>query len=79
MSKVLQVRGLPEASHATLARAAAREGMSLTAYARAQLEEAARRIESTERNEAIIEASRTAFTGTVTRDQILRAKDQGRR
>jgi hypothetical protein len=53
--------------------------MSLTAYARAQLEEAARRIESTERNEAIIEASRTAFTGTVTRDQILRAKDQGRR
>jgi plasmid stability protein len=79
MTKVLQVRGLPDASHATLARAAAREGMSLTAYARAQLEEAAHRIESTERNEATIEATRAAFSGHVTREQILRAKDLGRR
>lgn len=79
MSKVLQIRDLPDDLHASLTRAAARHGMSLTAYARKELEKAVRLDESMEHNRAVIEASQDTMTSVVTREQILDAIADGRR
>ena len=78
MSKVIQIRDVPEDVHAVLTRAAASRGLSLTRYLVTQLDELARREEATERNAAVIRTVQQRLTSHPDRSSILAVLDEAR-
>lgn len=63
MSKVIQVRGVPDDVHAKLVEAADAAGMSLTGFLNRQLERVAREADSVRHNRELIAALRVEWPG----------------
>lgn len=79
MPKVIQIRDVPDDVRDALAEAAREEGMSLTSYVRRELEQIAGRRQRLQHNAAVLRATRQDLGGTVDRQSILAALDEGRR
>lgn len=79
MTKVIQIRDVPDATHQALAAAAADRGMSLTGYLRQEMESLARRAATVEHNTAVLRRAQRATRSRVERQDILDALDDGRR
>lgn len=78
MSKVIQIRDVPDDVHDALADAAAAEGLSLTRYMRRELEHLAGRAQAVHANAAVIRQIQAKVRGHVDRDTILTALREGR-
>lgn len=78
MSKVLQIRGVPDDVHAALVAAAEAEKLSLTRFALRELTRVARRHRVAEENAAVIADTRARVRGRVSRHEILAALQEGR-
>lgn len=78
MTKVIQIRDVPDDVRDALAAAASSEGLSLTGYVRRELETVARRTQRAQENAATVEETRARVRGAVDRDAILSALDDGR-
>lgn len=78
MSKVIQVRGVPDDVRDALAAAAAAEGLSLTGYVRRELEHLARRNDRVEANAAVLHRTQARIGAPAGRDTILEALHEGR-
>lgn len=79
MSKVIQIRGVPEQVRDALAEAAQAQGLSLTAYVRRELEHLAKRARGVRDNAAVIRQTQASVDGGVDRDMILSTLHEGRR
>lgn len=78
MSKVIQIRDVPDAVRDALAEAAQAQGLSLTGYVRRELEHLAKRPQVTRDNAAVIRQTQTEVAGRVDRRAILAALHDGR-
>jgi len=78
MSKVIQIRDVPDAVRDALAEAAQAQGLSLTGYVRRELEHLAKRPQVTRDNAAVIRKTQTEVAGRVDRRTILSALHEGR-
>jgi hypothetical protein len=78
MTKVIQIRDVPDDVRDALAEAASSEGLSLTGYVRRELEIVARRTQRARENTATVEATKKRVRGAVDRDAIIAALDDGR-
>lgn len=78
MSKVIQIRDVPEDVRDALAEAAAAQGLSLSGYVRRELAHLARRPQVTRDNGAVIRQTQAEVAGRVDRDMILSALHEGR-
>lgn len=73
MSRVIQIRDVPDDLHEALRAAARERGQSLAKFALVELEQAARRSRSVRRNAEVIRRTQAAIGGGVSRDEILAA------
>lgn len=78
MSKVVQIRNVPEEVHTALSAAAAAQGLSLTGYLVRELTSIAARAQTATENAAAIRRTQDAVRGHVDRATILAALDEGR-
>ncbi|MBA3309849.1 MAG: hypothetical protein H0U28_07280 [Nocardioidaceae bacterium] len=78
MSKVIQIRGVPDQVRDALAEAAQAQGLSLTAYVRRELEHLAKRAETVRANAALIRQTQAGVGSPVDRDMILSTLHEGR-
>jgi uncharacterized protein (DUF1778 family) len=78
MSRVIQIRDVPDDVHDALANAAAAQGLSLTRYMLRELEHLARRAEAVRSNAVVIRQTQATVRGHVDRDTILTALHEGR-
>ncbi len=78
MSRVIQIRDVPDDVHDALADAAATQGLSLTRYVRRELEQLAERAQIASDNAAVIRQTQAKVRGHVDRDTILDALHEGR-
>jgi len=78
MSRVLQVRGLPDDVHDALQREAAARGQSLTRFVLTELEQLAGRAEVTRANAAEIKRIQAEVGAPTGRAEILTAIREGR-
>ncbi|MBS45687.1 MAG: hypothetical protein CMH83_21440 [Nocardioides sp.] len=78
MSKVVQIRDVPDDVHTALVQAAKAEGLSLTRYALRELERAARRPAVTRHNADVIDRVRREVDVQVPRIDIVDALQEGR-
>lgn len=78
MSRVLQVRGLPDDVHDALRREAAARGQSLTRFVVTELEQVAERTAVTRANVAEVRRIQAAVGAQTTRVDILAAIQEGR-
>lgn len=78
VSKVIQIRDVPDDVRDALADAAQAEGLSLTAYVRRELEHVARRAQRVRANAAVVRQTQSQVGGRVDRDTILSALHEGR-
>jgi hypothetical protein len=78
MSKVIQIRDVPESVHDALAASARTQGLSLQRYLRRELEHIARRPDIARHNAAIVLQTQKAIRDRVDRGEILTALDEGR-
>ena len=78
MSRVIQIRGVPDDVHDALVDAAAAQGLSLTRYLVRELEHLARRAQMVDANAAVIRQTQAKVRGHVDRDTILTALHEGR-
>lgn len=78
MSKIIQIRDVPDAVRDALAEAAQAQGLSLTGYVRRELEHLANRPQVTRDNAAVIRQTQTEVDGRVDRRAILSALHEGR-
>jgi len=78
VSKVIQVRDVPNEVRDALAEAAEAEGMSLAGYVRRELEHLARRAQGVRANAALVRQTQDQVRGGVDRDAILAALHDGR-
>lgn len=78
MSKVIQIRDVPDDVHAALAEAADEQGLSLTRYVLRELENISVRARVVADNTAVIRRTQESVRGEVDRDTILAALDEGR-
>ena len=78
MSRVIQIRGVPDDVHDALVDAAAAQGLSLTRYLVRELEHLARRAQMVDANAAVIRQTQAKVRGRVDRDTILTALHEGR-
>ncbi|MGI9155240.1 MAG: FitA-like ribbon-helix-helix domain-containing protein [Marmoricola sp.] len=79
MSKIIQIRDVPDDVRDALAEAAEAHGLSLTRYLRRELEHLVKRPQVTRENAAVIRQTQAAVAGHVDRDMILSALHDGRR
>ena len=79
MTKVIQIRDVPDDVRDALAEAAAARGMSLSRYVRSELEELVRRAALTRANVAVIRQTQAGVGEKVDRATILAALHEGRR
>lgn len=78
MSKVIQIRDVPDEVHDALAEAAAVEGLSLTRYMLRELEHLARRAQIMQDNASIIRRTQSRVQGKPGRGTILSVLHEGR-
>lgn len=79
MSKVIQIRDVPDAVRDALAAAAREQGLSMTGYLRRELERLARRPDVIRHNSAVVLQTQKAVRAGVERKEILAVLDEGRR
>lgn len=78
MSKVMQIRDVPDEVHDALARAARAQGLSLTKYILRELEHLARRPQVVRENVATIRRTQQMVQGRPSREAILTVLHEGR-
>ncbi|MCB9391004.1 MAG: hypothetical protein H6512_16040 [Acidimicrobiia bacterium] len=78
MSKVIQIRDVPDDVHANLIAAAEADGLSLTRYLLRELGDVARRAQTVRDNSAVILETQHKVRGGVGRETILAALRDGR-
>lgn len=78
VSRVIQIRDVPDDVHEALVNAAEAHGLSLTRYMLRELEHLARRSEVVHANAAVIRQTQAAVRGHVDRATILAALHEGR-
>lgn len=78
MSRVIQVRDVPEDVHAALVDAAEAQGLSLTRFLLRELEHVAGRAQAVRANAAVVRETQARVGGRVDRDTILTALHEGR-
>lgn len=78
MTKVIQIRGVPDEVRDALAEAAREEGMSLTSYVRRELAQIAGRRRRVRENEAVVRLTQAQLGLRVDRAAILSALHEGR-
>lgn len=78
MSRVIQIRDVPDEVHDALAEAAQAQGLSLTRYMLREMEHLARRAQLVQQNAEVVRATQSKVRGKVDRDSILRALHEGR-
>ncbi len=78
MSKVIQIRDVPDEVRDALAEAAQAEGLSLAGYVRRELDHLARRAQRVRDNAAVIRQTQKQVQGGVDRKAILSALHEGR-
>jgi uncharacterized protein (DUF1778 family) len=78
VSRVIQIRDVPEDVHDALAEAAQAQGLSLTRYMLRELEHLAHRAQTVHHNAAVIRQTQAKVQGNVDRNTILAALHEGR-
>lgn len=78
MSKVMQIRDVPDEVHDALAQAARDQGLSLTKYILRELEHLARRPQVVRENAATIRRTQQKVKGRPSRETILAVLHEGR-
>ena len=78
MSRVIQIRDVPDDVHVALADAAEAQGLSLTRYMLRELEQLAKRAQAVQANAAVIRETQAKVRGRVDRDTILTALHEER-
>ena len=78
MSRVIQIRDVPDEVHDALTDAAGAQGLSLTKYMLRELEHLAKRAQVVRANAAVIRQTQAEVRGHVDRDTILGALREGR-
>jgi hypothetical protein len=78
MTRVIQIRDVPDDVHKALGKAAEAEKLSLNRYVLRELEHLARRAEVVELNARVITETRTRVRRRVARETILAALQEGR-
>lgn len=78
VSRVIQIRDVPDDVHDALREAAAARGLSLNKYMLRELEQLARRAQVVHDNAAIIRETQRRVRGGVDRSTILAALHEGR-
>lgn len=78
VSRVIQIRDVPDDVHDALTEAAEAQGLSLTRYMLRELEHLAKRAQAVETNAAVIRDTQAKVRGRVDRDTILAALHEGR-
>lgn len=78
VTRVIQVRDVPDDVHRTLSDAAAAAGMSLSRYALRELDQAARRAQVVRDNAAVVRATQAEVRGDISGKTILEVLREGR-
>ncbi len=78
MSKVIQIRDVPDEVRDALAEAAEAEGLSMTGYVRRELEHIAGRSRRTRQNATLVRQTQAAVGGEVDRETVLAVLHEGR-
>lgn len=78
MTRVIQIRDVPNQVHDALASAAEAQGLSLAKYLRRELEQLAKRVQIVQYNTAAIRETQAKVRGHVDREAILAALHEGR-
>lgn len=78
VSRVIQIRDVPDDVHGALTDAAAAQGLSLTRYVVRELEHLAKRAQTVHANAAVVRQTQAKVRGDVDRDTILTALHEGR-
>ena len=78
VSRVIQIRDVPDDVHEELRAAAEARGQSLTRYALAALEDAVRRQRSVARNAEVVRRAKAEIGAHVSRETILEALREAR-
>lgn len=78
MSRVIQIRDVPDDVHEALVGAAEARGLSLTRYMLRELEHLARQAQAVRDNAAVIRETQARVGGRVAREPVLTALHQGR-
>ena len=78
MSKVIQVREVPDDVHDALSAAAKDQGVSLTRYLQRELAHVARRATVVAANAEVVRETQAEVRGTTDRNTILRVLHEGR-
>jgi hypothetical protein len=78
VSRVIQIRDVPDEVHESLSESARAAGLSLNRYVLGELEHLARRSEVAAGNAEVIRRTRARVTSRVARETILTALHQGR-
>ncbi len=78
MSRVIQIRDVPDDVHDALANAAEAQGLSLTRYMLRELDHLAKRFHAVRDNAAVIRHTQAEVRGRVDREAILAALHEGR-
>ena len=78
MSRVIQIRDVPDDVHKALTDAAEAEGLSLTRFMLRELEHLAKRAEVVHANATVIRQTQAKVRGHVARGDILTALHEGR-
>jgi len=78
MSRVIQIRDVPDEVHAALIGAAKVRGLSLTRYMLQEIEHLAKRAQVVHDNAAVARETQARVRGRVGRDSILTVLDEGR-
>lgn len=78
MSKIVQIRDVPDEVHDALAEAAEAAGLSLTRYMLRELEHLAKRAQVVQNNASVIRRTQSMVHGKQDRDAILSLLHEGR-
>jgi uncharacterized protein (DUF1778 family) len=78
MSRVIQIRDVPDEVHEALTDAAAAQGLSLTRYMLREIEHLARQAQVVRNNAAVIRETQAKVRGRAGRDLILTTLREGR-
>lgn len=78
MSRVVQIRDVPDDVHAALADAAGAQGLSLTKYMLRELEHLAQRTQVVRDNALVVRQTQAEVRGRAGRETILAALRDGR-
>lgn len=78
MSRVIQIRDVPDHVHDALMEAAEARGLSLTKYMLCELEHVANRAQVVHDNAAVARLTQARVRGNLDRDTILTALQEGR-